>query len=161
MDGPRQPGPGLTWIRVSPEPIDPARLLARVADPGAGAVGLFLGMVRDHSPGREGVTHLEYESYPGAAEGEIAAIVAEARERWPLLAVAVEHRVGSLAVGETAVGVAVSSAHRADGLEAVRYLIDELKARAPLWKKEHWAGGADWVGPETASDQGNSPDARR
>ena len=77
--------------------------------------------------------------------------MAEARERWPLLGVAVEHRVGSLAVGEPSVGVAVSSAHRADGLDAVRYLIDELKARAPVWKKEHWPGGAEWVGPEGAA----------
>jgi molybdopterin synthase catalytic subunit len=160
MDGARQTGAGPTWIRVSAEPIDAAALLARVAHPGAGAVGLFLGTVRDHSPGREGVTHLEYESYPGAAEEEMAAIIAEARERWPLLSVAVEHRVGSLGVGETSVGVAVSSGHRADGLEAVRYLIDELKVRVPLWKKEHWAGGAEWVGPEAGDDQGKPPDAR-
>jgi len=148
MDGPRQPGAEPDWVRVSPEPIDAAALAARVAAPGAGAVGVFLGTVRDHSPGREGVTHLEYEAYPRVAEEQIAAIVADARDRWPLLAVAVEHRVGSLAVGEVSVGVAVSSAHRADGLEAVRYLIDELKTRVPLWKKEHWPGGAEWVGPE-------------
>jgi len=151
MEGSRQPGPAPTWIRVSPEPVDAAALAARVADPGAGAVGLFLGTVRHHSPGREGVTHLEYEAYPQVAEEHITAIVAEARERWPLLGVAVEHRVGSLAVGEASVGVAVSSAHRADGLEAVRYLIDELKVRVPLWKKEHWPGGAEWVGPEGAA----------
>lgn len=161
MDGSRQPGPEGTWIRVGAEPIDPAALLARVAHPAAGAVGLFLGTVRDYSPGRDGVTHLEYEAYPGAAEAGIAVIVAEARERWPLLVVAVEHRVGSLAVGETAVGVAVSAGHRAESLEAVRYVIDQLKARAPLWKKEHWSGGADWVGPETANDQGRLPDTRR
>ena len=148
MDGPRQPGAEPDWVRVSPEPIDAAALAARVAAPGAGAVGVFLGTVRDHSPGREGVTHLEYEAYPRVAEEQIAAIVADARDRWPLLAVAVEHRVGSLAVGEVSVGVAVSSAHRVDGLEAVRYLIDELKTRVPLWKKEHWPGGAEWVGPE-------------
>jgi molybdopterin synthase catalytic subunit len=148
MDGPRQPGPGPTWVRVSPQPIDAAALIARVAAPEAGAVSLFLGTVRDHSPGRQGVTHLEYEAYPDAAEAEMARIVAEARQRWQLTAVAVEHRVGSLGVGEPSVGVAVSSAHRADGLEAVRYLIDELKLRVPLWKKEHWSGGAEWVGRE-------------
>jgi molybdopterin synthase catalytic subunit len=148
MNGPRQTGPGPTWVRVGAEPIDAASLIARVAAPGAGAVSLFLGTVRDHSPGRDGVTQLEYEAYPDAAEAEIARIVAEARQRWALIAVAVEHRVGSLGVGEPSVGVAVSSAHRADGLEAVRYLIDELKLRAPLWKKEHWPGGAEWVGPE-------------
>jgi molybdopterin synthase catalytic subunit len=161
MDSPHQLGTGPAWIRVSAEPIDAASLLARVARAGAGGVSLFLGTVRDNSPGRDGVTHLEYEAYPGAAEERIAAIVAEACERWDLLAVAVEHRVGSLAVGEAAVGVAISSAHRADGLEAVRYVIDELKARVPLWKKEHWAGGAEWVGPEVGNDQGNFPDTRR
>ena len=161
MDGPHQPGAGPTWVRVSAEPIDAASLLARVAQPGAGGVSLFLGTVRDHAAGRDGVTHLEYEAYPGVAEEAIAVIIAEARERWALLAVAVEHRVGSLAVGEAAVGVAISSAHRADGLEAVRYVIDELKSRVPVWKKEHWAGGAEWVGPEVGNDQGEFPDTRR
>jgi len=151
MDGPRQPEAPLDWIRVSPAPISVAALAARVEAPGAGAVSLFLGTVRNHSEGKEGVTHLEYEAYPQVTEGHIARIVAEARERWPLIGVAVEHRVGSLAVGEASVGVAVSSAHRADGLEAVRYLIDELKVRVPLWKKEHWPGGAEWVGPEGAA----------
>lgn len=151
MDGPRQPEGSVDWIRVSPDPISVAALAARVAAPGAGAVSLFLGTVRDHSAGKPGVTHLEYEAYPKVAEDQIARIVAEARERWPLIGVAVEHRVGSLAVEEVSVGVAVSSAHRADGLEAVRYLIDELKARVPLWKKEHRPGGAEWVGtPESA-----------
>jgi molybdopterin synthase catalytic subunit len=151
MDGSRQPEGATTWIRVSRDPIAADALAARVAAPGAGAVSLFLGTVRNHSTGKEGVTHLEYEAYPLVAEEQIARIVAEARERWPLIAVAVEHRVGSLAVGEVSVGVAASSAHRADGLEAVHYLIDELKARVPLWKKEHWPGGAEWVGPEGAA----------
>ncbi|MGA7272179.1 MAG: molybdenum cofactor biosynthesis protein MoaE, partial [Acidimicrobiia bacterium] len=73
------------------------------------------------------------------------AIVTEALERWPILAGVVEHRVGRVEVGEPSVVVAVSSAHRADAFAAARYLIDELKARAPLWKKEHWSGGAEWV----------------
>ena len=150
MDGTRQPGPGLTWIRVSAGPIDVAGLAARVACPGAGAVCLFLGTVRDHSPGREGVTHLEYEAYSEVVEERIGDIIAEAGERWPLLGAAVEHRVGVLAVGEASVGLAVSSAHRAAALEAARYLIDEIKSRVPLWKKEHWGGGAQWVGPEAA-----------
>ncbi|MBN2114039.1 MAG: molybdenum cofactor biosynthesis protein MoaE [Acidimicrobiia bacterium] len=148
MEGPRQPAPEITWVRVSPEPIEAVALITRVAAPGAGAISLFLGTVRDHSAGRPGVTHLEYEAYPRVAEEKIAAIVAEARERWDLLSVAVEHRVGRLEVGEPSVGIAVSSAHRADGLEAARYLIDQLKERAPIWKKEHWAGGAEWVGAE-------------
>jgi len=78
-------------------------------------------------------------------EGKIGGIVDEARLIWPAIGVAVAHRLGRLTVGEVAVGVAVSSAHRADAFAAGRYLIDEVKSRAPIWKKEHWAGGAEWV----------------
>ena len=99
----------------------------------------------DHSPGREGVTRLEYEAYEGVVEEKIAAVVAEAQEQWPVLGAAVAHRVGSLEVGEITVAVAVSSAHRADAFEAGRFVIDEVKRRAPIWKKEHWPGGAEWV----------------
>ncbi len=132
-------------IRVSEEPIDAGSLAGEVGSPRAGAVVVFLGTVRDHSPGREGVTHLEYEAYREEVEGKVAAIVAEAGNRWPLLGVVVEHRVGRVDVGEPSVGVAVSSAHRGDAFEAARYLIDELKQRAPIWKKEHWPGGAEWI----------------
>lgn len=132
-------------VAVRPEPIDPAAVVAAVSDPAAGAVVLFLGTVRDHSPGRPGVTHLEYEAYGEVVEPKIAEIVAEARERWDLLAVAAVHRTGELSVGEASVAVAVASAHRADAFPAARYVIDELKRRAPIWKKEHWSGGAEWV----------------
>ena len=143
------PGKGLSQrgdlVSVSPDPIDAGALVAAVSAPESGAVVVFLGTVRDHSPGREGVTHLEYEAYTEHVEAKIAEIVAEARERWPLNGVAAAHRVGSLDVGETSVGVAVSSGHRVDAFPAARYVIDELKSRAPIWKKEHWAGGAEWV----------------
>jgi molybdopterin synthase catalytic subunit len=108
-------------------------------------VVVFLGTVRDHSPGKEGITHLEYEAYREQVEDKIAEIVDEAGKNWPLLGVVVEHRVGLVDVGESSVGVAVSTAHRAEAFEAARYLIDELKQRAPIWKKEHWPGGAEWV----------------
>lgn len=133
-------------VSVSGDPIDSAALQRSVADPAAGAVVLFLGTVRDHSPGRSGVSRLEYEAYGSVVEEKIGEIVAELRERWPgILRCAAVHRVGSLGVGEIAVGVAVSSAHRRDAFEAGQYLIDELKHRAPIWKKEHWPGGAEWV----------------
>lgn len=133
-------------VAVTPEPIDAEAVRARVADPAAGAVVVFLGTVRDHSKGRDGVTHLEYEAYPGVVEEKIAGVVAETRERWPdVLRCAAVHRVGSLDVGEVAVCVAVSSPHRTDAFAAGQYLIDELKSRAPIWKKEHWPGGAEWV----------------
>jgi molybdopterin synthase catalytic subunit len=131
-------------IRVGPGAIDSEALLGEVADASAGAIVLFVGTVRDHSEGKEGVTHLEYEVYAGVVEEKIAEIVAEAADKWPILAVAVEHREGKVVVGETSVAVAVSSAHRADAFEAARFLIDELKARAPIWKKEFWPGGSEW-----------------
>ena len=132
-------------VSVGPEAIDPAGLLHRVASPDCGAAVLFLGTVRDHSPGKDGVTHLEYEAYDGVVERVIADVLAEARARWPVIRVAVSHRTGSLAVGEPAVVVAVSAAHRTEAFAAAAYLIDEVKARAPIWKKEHWPGGAEWV----------------
>jgi molybdopterin synthase catalytic subunit len=132
-------------VLVTPDPIDVGAVCASVADPRSGATVVFLGTVRDHAPGREGVTHLEYEAYREVVESKIAEIVAEARGRWPIPGVAAVHRVGTLEVGEASVAVAASSAHRADAFAAARFLIDELKARAPIWKKEHWPGGAEWV----------------
>ena len=132
-------------VRVRSDSLEPATLLSEVGAPEAGAVVLFLGTVRDHSPGKVGVTHLEYEAYPEQVEEKIAEIAAEACSRWPVLRMAVEHRTGDVAVGQPSVAVAVSSAHRGDAFEAGRYVIDELKARAPIWKKEHWPGGGEWV----------------
>ena len=125
--------------------LDQVALLEEVARPGAGATVLFLGTVRNHSPGREGVTHLEYDAYREHVEARLADDVREAGERWPVLAAVCEHRVGRVDVGEASVAVAVSSAHRADAFEAARYVIDQLKDRAPIWKQEHWPGGAEWI----------------
>jgi molybdopterin synthase catalytic subunit len=131
-------------VSVGEEPIDAASLVAEVSTSASGATVVFLGTVRDHSEGKEGVTHLEYEVFAERVEPEIAKIVAEATDKWPLLAVAVEHRSGTVGLGEASVAVAVSSAHRADAFDSARYVIDELKIRAPIWKKEFWPGGAEW-----------------
>lgn len=133
------------WVSVTDEPLDPTGVLSFVEHPQAGASVLFSGTVRDHSPGRMGVTSLEYEAYDSVVESKITEVVDEARDRWPILRVAAVHRTGSLAIGESAVLVAVSTSHRADAFPAARYVIDELKHRAPIWKKEHWPGGAEWV----------------
>jgi molybdopterin synthase catalytic subunit len=133
------------WVEVGEAQIDPQGVIAAVAGPANGAVVLFVGTVRDHSEGRDGVTHLEYEAYQEVVERKIAEVVSEARQRWPLDKVAAVHRTGSLSVGEVSVAVAVGAAHRVEAFAAARYVIDELKARAPIWKKEHWPGGADWV----------------
>ena len=140
MDGDRQS----IRVTVGDAPIEAGALVAEVARPDAGATVLFLGTVRDHSPGKQGVTHLDYETYTEVVEGAIAEIVEEATAKWEALSVVVEHRTGIVRTGEASVAVAVSAAHRADAFEAARYVIDELKARAPIWKKEHWAGGAEW-----------------
>lgn len=132
-------------IALVDEPIDTDAVLAAVRHASAGAVVLFLGTVRDHSAGKAGVTHLEYEAYREQVVAKIADIVAEARTQWPLRRVAAVHRVGRLGVGEDSVAVAVSAGHRAEAFAAGRFVIDELKQRVPIWKKEHWPGGAEWV----------------
>jgi len=132
-------------VSVSDDPIDASEMLQFVADPTAGCSVLFTGTVRNHSPGRDGVSKLEYEAYGSVVEDKITDIVADAMSQWPLIKVAAVHRTGSLDIGESAVMVAVSSAHRADAFPAAHFVIDELKARAPIWKKEHWPGGAEWV----------------
>jgi len=140
MDAPAQ----TIRVSVSDSPIDAAALLNEVGRADSGATVLFLGTVRDHSEGKEGVTHLEYEVYPEMVEEKIGEIVHEAAARWPVLAVAVEHRSGEVKLGGTSVAVAVSTAHRADAFESARFIMDELKKRAPIWKKEFWPGGAEW-----------------
>lgn len=132
-------------VAVTTDLIDPAELSAFVAVPSAGSVVVFTGVVRDNSPGRDGVTGLEYEAYGEVAVGKMREIVDEAFGRWSILRIAAVHRVGSLDVDEAAVCVAVSTAHRTDGFDACRYVIDQLKSRVPIWKKEHWPGGAEWV----------------
>ncbi len=131
-------------VAVLTTSIDPADAYRRILDDRAGATVVFTGNVRNHSEGKIGVTHLEYEAYGDHVTGKIAEIVAEARERWDVLHVAVEHRTGHVDLREVSVVVGVSAAHRAAAFEAARYIIDELKHRAPIWKKEHWPGGAEW-----------------
>jgi molybdopterin synthase catalytic subunit len=131
-------------VAVRPGPIDTAALVAEVSRPDSGATVLFTGTVRDHSEGKAGVTHLEYEVYPEVVESKIHEIIEEAIVKWPVLSVVVEHRSEAVRLQEASVAVVVSSAHRADAFEAARFIIDELKSRAPIWKKEHWPGGAEW-----------------
>ena len=135
----------MTRVKVRENPLDAAALLTEVSSADAGAVVLFLGTARDHSDGRTGITHLEYEAYPEMVEAKIQEVVEEALSRWHLTAIAIEHRIGKVAVGEASVAVAVAAGHRDQAFAAGRYLIDELKAKAPIWKKEHWPGGGEWV----------------
>ncbi len=145
MTSTEQSGRDDALVVVTPEQIDVSALLEFAGTPRCGAVSLFVGTVRDHSTGKTGVTHLEYEAYDDVVVEKIGDIVAEAQAKWDLERVAAVHRVGSVSVGETSVAVVVGSGHRDEAFAAARYIIDELKARVPIWKKEHWPGGAEWV----------------
>ena len=113
--------------------------------PSCGAVVVFSGTARDHSPGRDGVERLEYEAYREQAEPRMRAVAEEARARWPDVGrLALLHRTGPLEVGETAVVVGVSAPHRDEAFAAARFCIDTLKATVPIWKREVWEGGEAW-----------------
>lgn len=123
--------------------IDP--VLSAVSRPGAGGIALFVGVVRDEADGRP-VTLLEYEAYRPMALAEMARIVDEIQRADPEVRVAVTHRIGSLYVGDVAIVCAASAPHRGEAFAACRRLIDEIKARVPIWKREHGPDGAYWVG---------------
>lgn len=135
-----------TVLAISDTPIDAAELIARVTEPGAGAIVTFFGIVRDNNLGRQ-VEYLEYEAYTEMALAKLQQVVDETRKRWPKIRrVALAHRVGHLALGEVAAFIAVGAPHRDDGaFEAARYAIDRIKEIVPIWKKEGWAGGAEWL----------------
>ncbi len=127
-------------------PIDPAALTARVQAPSRGGVASFVGLVRDHHAGLA-VARLEYSAYDAMAEAECARIVAEAEQRWTA-GIALAHRVGMLEVGEAAICVAAAAAHRDAAFAACRFVVDEVKRRVPIWKREVYADGTDaWVDP--------------
>jgi len=134
-----------SFALVTPEPIDPARLLDDTLSPDDGAALLFWGVVRNQNDGRP-VSHLEYSAYTEMAEREMRRIADEARERFGTGAIRVIHRTGKLAIGEASVAIAVASPHRAEAYEASRYVIEQLKQRVPVWKREGYVDGdAGWV----------------
>ncbi|MCJ7551645.1 MAG: molybdenum cofactor biosynthesis protein MoaE [Anaerolineae bacterium] len=129
---------------ITPDPLTVDTIVAQLADPAMGAVVTFVGVVRCETGGRE-VLYLEYEAYPEMAEQVLEQIADEVRSRWPEIRdVAIVHRVGRLEIGETAVVIALSAAHRAQLFDALHYTIDRVKEIAPIWKKEVWADGAEW-----------------
>jgi len=132
---------------LSHRAIDPIAILAEVAGSGNGAAILFVGMVRDVNDGRP-VVGIEYSGYEPMAASELAAIVAEAAARFGTDDIAVEHRIGVLAIGEASVVIAVAHPRRGTAYEASRFVIEELKHRVPIWKREAYADGTrEWVGP--------------
>ena len=130
---------------VGPEEIDSTKLLSRVGSDEDGAAILFIGVVRNHADGRS-VSGMRYDSYVEMSQQELKSIAAEAAERLGTDRLAVEHRTGELQIGEISVAIAVSSPHRAESFDATRYIIEEIKKRLPVWKKEYYEDGTDsWV----------------
>jgi molybdopterin synthase catalytic subunit len=143
-------------FRISANAIDPVQLHSALADERAGACVTFEGWVRNRNEGQP-VRSLEYEAYALLAETEGQKILAEAREKFALVNAAGVHRVGHLQLGELAVWVGVTAEHRGAAFEACRYIIDEAKARLPIWKKEHYASGATaWINCATRGEHGTS-----
>jgi molybdopterin synthase catalytic subunit/molybdopterin converting factor small subunit len=132
-------------FRLSAEPIDPAAVIAEVADERAGGIAVFAGTTRVLSRGRT-VLHLDYEAYEGMAEQVMEELAADLERTYDLCAVAIAHRVGRVGIGETSVVIAVSAPHRGDALAACKDCIDRLKETVPLWKKEVYEGGEEWIG---------------
>jgi len=127
--------------------IDPAALTAEVAHDRNGATVLFLGTVRETNDGRS-VTGIEYSAYRSMAERELAAIVAEASREFGTSDIVVEHRVGTLDIGEVSVAIAVAHPHRGAAYDASRYVIEHIKRRVPIWNREHYSDGTrEWVDP--------------
>jgi molybdopterin synthase catalytic subunit len=130
---------------LSDEPLSLDRVVDEVRSDAAGAIATFTGTTRKESRGRD-VSYLEYEAYEGMAEQTMTEIAEDLQQRYGLCAVAIHHRVGRVDIGETSVVIAVSAPHRQDALAACRDAIDTLKERVPLWKKEVYAGGEEWIG---------------
>jgi molybdopterin synthase catalytic subunit len=148
-------------IRLQREAVQPADLLRAVAAPGAGAVALFLGTVREVNRGRR-VRALDYHAFPEMAESELRRLADGVRQRFEVSGVAVVHRTGRLEIGEIAVGVAVAAPHRAEAFAACRFLVEELKRRVPIWKKEIFEGGEAWIEgpgetPVRVADEADEP----
>ena len=137
----------MSTARVTTQPIELDSLIRDVAADGRGAISVFLGTVRNTNDGRD-VDGIDYSAYESMAVAEMDRISAEASRLFPGVAVALEHRIGTLRVGEVSVAIVCAHAHRAPALDANRYVIEELKRRVPVWKREHYLDGtSEWVDP--------------
>ena len=131
-------------FRISEEPLCVGEAMEAVTGPDRGAVAAFLGTVRNEHEGRR-VLRLEYHAYPAMAVESFRQIGREVRERFGPVSIAILHRTGTLAIGDTSVVITVGAPHRAEALAACAYAIERLKSIAPIWKKEHYADGAAWI----------------
>ena len=148
-------------VEITQNTIEDGALTDRVRSNAAGAVVTFLGTVREFTDGRQ-TASLEYEAYPEMAERKLHELEAEARSRWPIVEVAIVHRIGRLELGDVSVAIAVSCPHRSQAFEACRFLIDRVKEVVPIWKCENWTTGeSEWVHPGLDAVAATAPAAER
>lgn len=145
-------------FRLTADPLDANAVVAVVSSADCGAVTTFVGLVRDDNGGRR-VLWLDYEAYEPLALKAFALIDEEAGEKWPSIALAIHHRIGRLEIGQASIVIAAASPHRPEAFAACRYAIERIKQIAPIWKHEHFEGGAVWI--EGATADPNDEDARR
>jgi molybdopterin synthase catalytic subunit len=135
----------MTYLTRTPLSLD--QLVAQVSSPACGGTCVFLGTVRN-GPDENGVQAIEYSAYEEMVEAEFGRLVADAATRWPDARIAVRHRLGTIPAGEASIGIAAAAPHRAQAFEACRFVIEEVKRRIPVWKKEvHLDGSEIWVDP--------------
>lgn len=149
VSGGSDPEPPL--FEVTAEPLSADEIASRVTNPYSGATLVFVGTVREFTKGKQ-TTYLEYEAYPEMAIRQMQKIGAEIADEWPGARTAIVHRTGTLGIGEASVVIAVATPHRADGFAACRHAIERLKQIVPIWKKEVWADGEEWVGSQTGPE---------
>lgn len=149
----------MNLFEISKEPINTQSVIDKVVQREAGAITTFIGTVRELTHGKK-TLYLVYEAYESMAVKKLAQIGAEIEERWQGSKVAITHRVGKLDITDIAVVIAVSTPHRADSYEANRYAIERIKEIVPIWKKEHWEDGQEWIGNqlETVSYPSGQPE---
>lgn len=137
---------------ITRDPIKIEEIYAKVVRREAGAVTTFIGTVRELTHGRK-TLYLEYEAYEAMALKKLEQIVTEMKERWPGVEAAISHRIGRLEISDIAVAIAVSSPHRPEAYEANRYAIERIKEIVPIWKKEHWEDGEQWIGNQQGTKE--------
>ena len=132
---------------ITADEIDVHAVINSVIHPEAGAINTFIGTVREFTKGKQTVS-LQYEAYPSMAEKQLKRIGDEISEKWPGVQTSIVHRIGRLAISDIAVVIAVASPHRAESYEASRYAIERIKQIVPIWKKEYWVNGEEWIGDQ-------------
>ncbi|RDI41961.1 molybdenum cofactor biosynthesis protein MoaE [Falsibacillus pallidus] len=137
---------------ITREPIKVEEIASRVTRPEAGAVALFIGTVRELT-GDKRTLYLEYQAYEAMAVKKLEQIRTEIGERWPDAQVVIVHRIGRLEITDIAVAIAVSTPHRDSAYEANRYAIERIKEIVPIWKKEHWEDGEEWIGNQKGTQE--------